>query len=58
MENVVGGTAMIILGGIIAIIGILILTNKLPLPGGPAGRLFFGALSVLGGAYILWGVAN
>lgn len=56
--DTVGMIAMMVLGGIVCILGLLILTGKVPLPGGIASRIIFGLLSLGGGAYILLEVAQ
>ena len=48
--------AMIVLACILAILGLLVLTGKIPLPGGLAGRLIVGFGVLIGGGYILLGV--
>lgn len=57
LQDTIGMVAMIVLAGIVAILGILILTGKIPLPGGVLGRLAFGFGAIIGGAYILLEVA-
>ena len=56
VNNMVSEVAMIVFGGIIGILGLLILTGKVPLPGGVPVRLIggFAALAVAG--YIIMGV--
>jgi hypothetical protein len=44
---------MLILGGVVAIVGILIMTGKIAMPGGMLGRLLIGLGVLGGGAYIL-----
>jgi hypothetical protein len=54
VNDLADSIAGIAFGGILAILGILILTGKVPLPGGPAVRILGGfGLVALGGTLIL-----
>lgn len=54
VNDLADAIAGITFGGILAVIGILVLTGKVPLPGGPALRIIGGfALVVLGGTLIM-----
>lgn len=57
VQDTVGMLVMIVLSIILSVVGLLILTGKIPMPAGMPGRLLagFGVLGV--GIYILLGVA-
>ncbi len=56
VQDTVGMLVMMVLSIILAVLGLLILTGKIPMPAGMIGRLLIG-FSVLGiGIYILLGV--
>lgn len=56
VQDTVGMLVMMVLSIILAVLGLLILTGKIPMPAGMTGRLLIG-FSVLGiGIYILLGV--
>lgn len=54
VNDLADAIAGIAFGGILAMLGILVLTGKVPLPGGPAFRILTGfGMVAVGGMFIL-----
>ena len=52
----VNSIAAIVFGAIIGLLGVLVLTGKVPLPGGLASRLIIGFGAVAGAGLLIMGV--